>query len=69
MITSQNFSFNLELTAAQVCQLQMTFSDHLLLDAGRRNAIHRELQALIDTEFGGQVVKPYEATLVVARRA
>lgn len=69
VIISQSFSFNLELTAAQVCQLQMTFSDHLLLDENIRSAIHEELKVLIDREFGGRVTKPYETALVVARRA
>lgn len=66
--TSQCFGFNMHLGPAQVCQLQMTFSDHLLLSEGVRAAIHKDLKALVDNEFGGEVIKPYETALVVARR-
>lgn len=68
VISHKSFSFNLELTSAQVCQLQMTFSDHLLLPENVRSLLHKDLMDLVDDEFGGTVTKPYETALVVARK-
>lgn len=68
VMLSAAYPFDLHLTSTQVIDLQMTFSDHLRMDVETRTALHRDLKALIDIDFGGNVTKPYEAALVVARR-
>lgn len=49
-------------------RLLSTYSDHRLLAVERRTRLFAELAALIDTEFGGEVERPYRTELILARR-
>jgi len=45
-----------------------TYSDHNALPEDRRRRLLDELAALIDTRYGGEVVRPYRTFLLVAPR-
>jgi SAM-dependent methyltransferase len=59
--------WNVTYTSAQYVQLKQTHSDTLLLDANTRSEFLRRTAALIDEEFGGSIVRPGIASLVLAR--
>jgi hypothetical protein len=44
-----------------------TYSDHQRLDERDRRALYRQLAEIIESEYGGAVVRPYRTELVVAR--
>jgi SAM-dependent methyltransferase len=44
-----------------------TYSDHQRLEERDRGALYRELAEIIESEYGGAVVRPYRTELVVAR--
>jgi trans-aconitate methyltransferase len=54
-------------TAAEYIDLLNTHSDHQLLPADRRSRLFESLAGLIDTRFGGAVIKDYATVLQFAR--
>ena len=55
-------------TAEQYARLTRTFSDTLAMAETAREALIRDLCRLIDTRFGGRIVRPLVVTLTVARK-
>jgi hypothetical protein len=55
-------------TAEQYARLLRTFSDTLAMEATARDGLIRDLCRLIDTRFGGRIVRPLVVTLTVARK-
>jgi hypothetical protein len=51
----------------QYVDLLNTHSDHQLLPADRRQQLFDQLAALIETHYGGSVVKDYATVLQMAR--
>lgn len=55
-------------TAVEYVQMLCTHSDHQLLPAGRRARLFDRLATLIDTRYGGSVIKDYATLLQMARK-
>jgi trans-aconitate methyltransferase len=55
-------------TAAEYVQMLSTHSDHQLLPAERRQRLLDRIAALIETKYGGSVVKDYATVLQIARK-
>lgn len=55
-------------SAAEYVQALDTHSDHRLLPAGRRARLFQRLAHLIDSRFGGSVIKDYATVLQLFRR-
>ena len=49
-------------------KLMLTFSDHIALPEPTRGLLIRDVAALIDEQFGGQIIKHHVAVLQLARR-
>jgi SAM-dependent methyltransferase len=58
-----------EYSAATYCELLGTFSDVLTLEERRRNGFLACISSLIDSQFGGRIVRHDLYDLCVARRA
>jgi trans-aconitate methyltransferase len=54
-------------TAREYVAMLNTHSDHQLLSADRRNQLFDQLAALIETRFGGSIIKDYATILQMAR--
>jgi SAM-dependent methyltransferase len=65
-VTVRRYPWEAEYDAAGYTRLLGTYSDHINLDAAARERLLRGIEKLIDTEFGGRVVKGYVAVLYVA---
>jgi trans-aconitate methyltransferase len=59
--------WNRAYNAAQYVDLLNTHSDHQLLPADRRQQLFDQLSSLIDTRYGGSVIKDYATVLQMAR--
>jgi SAM-dependent methyltransferase len=55
-------------TSEQYARLLRTFSDTLVMETTAREGLIHDLCRLIDTRFGGQIVRPLVVTLTVARK-
>lgn len=67
VVLEKSYRYDLVLDAGKLIQLHKTFSDHLLMKEENRNWLFAGLRKLIDEDFGGKVVKPYETEVVVAQ--
>lgn len=63
------FAFSVDYTAESFLALLGTYASHQHLDEQRRQRLFDRLTATIECELGGTVTKPYEAVLVLGRRA
>jgi SAM-dependent methyltransferase len=54
-------------TAARYLRLLSTYSDHRRLEPEQRESLFAEIGALIETEYGGEVDRPYRTLLRVLR--
>lgn len=50
-------------------RLLNTYSDHQRLAGAQREELYAELSTVIDSEYNGEVKRPYRTELVIARRA
>jgi SAM-dependent methyltransferase len=63
------FPFSVTYTSTRFLTLIDTYASHQRLDPAARDRLHRRLQEVIATELSGVVTKPYDAVLVLGRRA
>jgi SAM-dependent methyltransferase len=56
-------------TAAQYRKLMLSFSDINMMDASERTGLLDDIEAFVNSDFGGRVTRPLVATLTTARRA
>lgn len=68
-VTTSRYVWEQEYDAAGYLNLLSTYSDHLRLDPETRGRLFAGIADLIDTEFGGRIVKRYLVVLHVARKA
>ena len=61
------YLWNRAYTSGQYVAMLNTHSDHQLLPADRRTQLFEELATLIDTHYGGSVLKDYATILQTAR--
>ena len=67
-VAVRRYSWNEPYTTQRYIALLNTYSGHLALPAEKRQRLLDGIAALIDTRYGGRVVKGYGALLYVARR-
>jgi ubiquinone/menaquinone biosynthesis C-methylase UbiE len=65
----RRYLFARDHSAATYCDLLATFSDVLALEEGRRSGFLACMSGLIDTQFGGRIVRHDLYDLCVARRS
>jgi SAM-dependent methyltransferase len=65
-VTVRRYPWEAEYDAASYLRLLGTYSNHISLDAAKRERLFRSISELIDTRFGGRVVKGYAAVLYLA---
>ena len=63
------FTEALEFDAPRFIDLLGTYSDHALLDSASRDRLHAAIAALIDSRFGGNLLRQVVTRLFLARRA
>lgn len=68
-IEEHRFTEALELDAPRFIDLLGTYSDHALLDSASRDRLHAAIADLIDSRFGGNLVRRAVTRLFLARRA
>jgi len=68
-VEDRSFWFSVAYEADHFVQLTRTYASHRTLDADTRTTLERSLRDVITNLPGGVVEKPYEAYLVLARRA
>lgn len=67
--TVRRYRWDREYDAAGYVRVLGTYSDHRRLDDAARERLFRGIAGLIDSRFGGRIVKGYLSVLNVARRA
>lgn len=63
----RKYPWEAECDAAVYIRLLNTYSGHIALDDDARNRLFQGITDLIETEFGGSIVKQYPTVLYVAR--
>ena len=66
-VTVRKYPWEVEYDAASYVRLLSTYSGHIDLDSEARERLFRGIARLIDTEYGGRIVKGYVTVLYVAR--
>lgn len=62
------FPMTLSYSTQEYADLLATYSSHLILPEDKQAAFLREIQELIDKDFGGRISKHYGMTLTIARK-
>ena len=62
------FPMTLSYRSWEYAGLLATYSPHLAMPEGRRMAFLKEIESLIDKDFGGHIDKHYGMTLTIARK-
>ena len=65
----QTYSWLQSYTSQSYLQLLNTYSDHRHLEPSVRMELHRDLAALIDSNYHGVITKPYLSVLYLAKKA
>jgi len=68
-LEEHRFTEALQFDAARFIDLLGTYSDHALLDPAARDRLHAAITDLIDSRFGGNVLRLAVTRLFLARRA
>jgi SAM-dependent methyltransferase len=68
-LEEHRFTETLEFDAPRYIDLLGTYSDHALLDSTSRDRLHAAIADLIDTRFGGNLLRQAVTRLFLARRA
>ncbi len=55
-------------STAEYIQLLNTYSDHIALEAGKRECLYQGIAGLIDRNYGGKVEKPYLTVLYLGKK-
>jgi hypothetical protein len=63
----RTYPWAVEYSAEQYIELLSTYSDHISLPDAERNALFEGILDLIRTEYGGCVLKPYQAVLTLRK--
>jgi SAM-dependent methyltransferase len=66
-VTVRKYRWDAEYDTAGYIRLLRTYSGHINLDSDARESLFRGIAELIDTEFGGRIIKGYLTVLYVAR--
>jgi hypothetical protein len=61
----RTYPWSVEYSTDQYIALLSTYSDHISLPDAERDALYRGIAALIREEYGGNVLKHYQAVLTV----
>jgi ubiquinone/menaquinone biosynthesis C-methylase UbiE len=64
----RSYQWTVEYSTKEYIDLLGTYSDHINLPAGERNALFSGIADLIDREYGGSVTKHYETALRLRRK-
>ena len=67
-VTTRRYDWDQVYDAERYALLVRTYSNTIALPEEKREELLRELQALIDGEFGGAITRPLVVTLVVGRK-
>ncbi len=62
---TRRYPWSMEYTAYQYVDLLGTYSDHISLPEAQRRALFIDIANMIDREYGGKVLKHYEALLTL----
>ncbi len=65
---TRRYPWSVEYTANQYVDLLGTYSDHISLPEAEKRALFTGIADLIDQEYGGKVLKHYEAILTLRRK-
>ena len=65
---TRRYPWSVEYTANQYVDLLGTYSDHISLPEAEKRALFTGIANLIDQEYGGKVLKHYEAVLTLRRK-
>lgn len=65
-VTVRKYPWEAEYDAESYTRLLSTYSDHINLNDASRERLLNSISRLIDTEFGGRVIKGYLSVLYVA---
>jgi len=68
-VTVLKYDWNAEYTSKAYTELLSTYSDHLDLPDQVRTRLYDGIERLIETEFGGCIIKEYLSILYLAHRA
>lgn len=66
-VTVRKYRWDAEYDTASYIRLLSTYSGHIYLDGDARERLFRGIAELIDTKFGGRIIKGYLTVLYVAR--
>lgn len=66
--TRRVYPWKTSYTAEEYITLLSTYSDHIALPDGKRQALFDDIEELIKEQYNGKVLKYYEATLDVRRK-
>lgn len=68
-VEARSYPWSVTYTSAEYTRLLNTYSNHLMLEPQRREALYRDIAALIDQRYGGHIERPYLSVLYLARKA
>ena len=63
----RRYPWSVEYSTDQYIELLSTYSDHISLPDAERDALFRGIEELIREEYGGKVLKQYQAVLTVRK--
>lgn len=64
----RNYPWSMEYSSSQYIDLLSTYSDHINLPDAERNALFTGIANMINREYGGYLLKHYEAVLTLRRK-
>ncbi|TSA28217.1 class I SAM-dependent methyltransferase [bacterium] len=64
----KRYSLAKEYKTDQYIRLLNTYSDHRCLDQRRRSKLFSAIRALIESEYGGKIIRPYLTVLHIAKK-
>lgn len=68
LVVVRRYAWDVEYDAASYLRLLSTYSGHINLDADARDYLFSSIANVIDTRYGGRIVKGYMSILHVARK-
>jgi SAM-dependent methyltransferase len=67
-VTVETYPWTRTYTTREYLMLLNTYSNHLLLEEGRRRSLYQGIADLIERRYGGKVERPYLSVLYLAKK-